>query len=102
MSRSMRDWIGTAISLIGFALVVVTVVQIVRARGRRPARDGQSARARQHSLLGLCAGLATVEAGQLIRADSWLWTIMHLVVIGIVAAASLFIYRDLRRIPGRP
>jgi hypothetical protein len=123
----MRDWIGTGVSLLGLALVVIAFIRIVRARAyrrsqltrpdpdRRPAvpsrlrdrlgsRETDFAEAPQtprdmtarHLLLHLCGGLVIVEAGQLIRAQGWLWAVMPMIVIGLIGAGSLLLYRDLR------
>ena len=98
----MRDWIGTGISLLGFALVVITVVQMMRTRRRRSTGKGRSAPGGRDPLLQLCAGLVILEAGQLIQAESWPWATLHLVPIGFIAAAALFVHRDLQNGQRRP
>jgi hypothetical protein len=109
----MRDWIGTGVSLLGFVVVVVAVVNIVRLKAYRPSELNRLSPSRRREMLRqlrshapagsaevhvvardmaaprglfvLSAGLLAVEFGQLIRAHDRLWALLHAVIIGVVA-----------------
>ena len=94
----MRDWIGTGVSLLGFVVVVVAVVNIVRLKAYRPSEHVVArGMAAPRGLLGLSAGLLTVECGQLIRTHDRLWALLHAVIIGVVAVGMVLLHRDVRR-----
>jgi hypothetical protein len=93
----MRDWIGTGVSLLGFVIVVIGFVPLVRARrSSKPA--GRSPKARR-ALAWFIAGLLVMESGQLIRAHGWLGAILHVIVIVLLVTGSLLLRRDRRTGP---
>ncbi|MEU7867406.1 hypothetical protein [Dactylosporangium sp. NPDC049140] len=85
----MRDWIGTGLSLAGFAVAVVAATQWVRSRAWRPAR--QSGRAWSRSSVATFAALLLLESGVLLRPHAWPLTALH-VAVSTIAVAGLFMW----------
>jgi hypothetical protein len=53
--------------------------------------------AARRTLVGLSAGLLTLECGQLIRTRDEILALLHVVIIGVVTVGVILLYRDVRR-----
>jgi hypothetical protein len=80
----VRDWIGTGLSLAGFAVAVVAATQWVRGR------------AWSRSSVATFAALLLLESGVLVRPHAWPLTALHVAVSAIAVAGLFMWYLDRR------